>query len=183
MWVSAGDLAAGDELRTAEATTNSIVEVADFVGAQIMYELTVDTTHTYYVVAGRTPILGHNCDPIADGGAKLENRAGAWDGHPCRTIEHGFALYHLPSQGTMRMRMTEVELLDRSGNWAVIQLPGRRFPGIFLQGDTFASLVRVLEQKDNALLPEDLQDLRSELIEIREYYEGVLREDGRSLPY
>ncbi len=81
------------------------------------------------------------------------------------------------------MRMTEVELLDRSGNWAVMQLPGRRFPGIFLQGDTFASLVRVLEQEDEAGLSEDLKDLRADLLEIRSYYERVLGDNGRTLPY
>jgi len=28
-----------------------------------MHDLTIDTTHTYYVIAGTTPVLVHNCDP------------------------------------------------------------------------------------------------------------------------
>jgi hypothetical protein len=34
----------------------------------------------------------------------------------------------------------EVELYARECNVAVLHLPGRRFPGVFLQGDTFARL-------------------------------------------
>jgi hypothetical protein len=65
MWVDAGDLAAGDELRTAEKTTNNVIDIANFDGARSMYDLTVDTTHTYYVLAGSTPVLVHNCGTVA----------------------------------------------------------------------------------------------------------------------
>ncbi|MEW1828970.1 hypothetical protein [Streptomyces sp. NPDC088196] len=33
-----------------------------------MYNLTVEELHTYYVLAGQTPVLVHNCDPNARGG-------------------------------------------------------------------------------------------------------------------
>jgi RHS repeat-associated protein len=65
MLVDAGDLAAGDELRTAEKTTNNVIDIANFDGARSMYDLTVDTTHTYYVLAGSTPVLVHNCGTVA----------------------------------------------------------------------------------------------------------------------
>jgi hypothetical protein len=59
MWVDAGDLAAGDELRTTEKTTNNVIDIANFDGARSMYDLTVDTTHTYYVLAGNAPVLSY----------------------------------------------------------------------------------------------------------------------------
>lgn len=78
--------------------------------------------------------------------------------------------------------MMVAHLIDRAGNWAVVQLDGRRFPGIFMQGDTFASLVRLIEGADDPV-PEDLQELRGELIAIRQYYESVMRDRGEKLPY
>jgi hypothetical protein len=35
--------------------------VRSFTGRQTMADLTVDTTHTYYVIVGTTPVLVHNC--------------------------------------------------------------------------------------------------------------------------
>ena len=51
-----------------------------------------------------------------------------------------------------------------------------------MQGDTFASLVQLIEEAD-APLSEDLQELRDELIAIRRYYESVIRGRGEKLPY
>jgi hypothetical protein len=81
------------------------------------------------------------------------------------------------------MRVTAVELFDRSGNWAVLRLPGRQYPGVFLQGDTFASLVRLLLQRDDSELPEDVRELRAEILNVRRYYEGVLEANGIEPPY
>lgn len=73
-------------------------------------------------------------------------------------------------------------VLDRSGNWAVIQLTGRRHPGVFLQGDTFNTLVELIEQAPEPL-PEDLEELREELQALRRYYESVLTSQGLRRPY
>jgi hypothetical protein len=59
MWVDADGLAADDELRTTEKTTNNVIDIANFDGARSMYDLTVDTTHTCYVLAGSTPVLSY----------------------------------------------------------------------------------------------------------------------------
>ncbi|MEU3625873.1 hypothetical protein BS329_23665 [Amycolatopsis coloradensis] len=37
-----------------------------------VYNLTVDTDHTYYVVAGQTPVLTHNCGGLDWGRAKIQ---------------------------------------------------------------------------------------------------------------
>lgn len=39
-------------------------------GSQRTYDLTVDSVHTYYVVAGDTPVLVHNCGGYFDGHAE-----------------------------------------------------------------------------------------------------------------
>ncbi|MFD3505400.1 polymorphic toxin-type HINT domain-containing protein [Streptomyces sp. NPDC058678] len=61
-WVAAGRLVPGHSLITAD---NRHVVVADVVarpGAAEMYNLTVTELHTYYVLAGGTPVLVHNDD-------------------------------------------------------------------------------------------------------------------------
>jgi len=62
-WVSADHLKAGDHLATAAprdgpATIDTIREVTR---TTTVYNLTIDGLHTYYVLAGKTPVLVHNC--------------------------------------------------------------------------------------------------------------------------
>ncbi|MFJ8583011.1 hypothetical protein [Micromonospora sp. NPDC093277] len=37
--------------------------VTSYTGAKVMHDLTIDDIHTYYVLAGTTPVLVHNCGP------------------------------------------------------------------------------------------------------------------------
>ncbi|MBK3626350.1 hypothetical protein JHN59_16155 [Streptomyces sp. MBT49] len=60
-WVPTGKLAVGHALNTATDQHVRVVSVAARPGDQYMYNLTVNDLHTYYVLAGRTPVLVHNC--------------------------------------------------------------------------------------------------------------------------
>ncbi|MFF3396087.1 polymorphic toxin-type HINT domain-containing protein [Streptomyces sp. NPDC002669] len=62
-WRNAGDLRAGDELRTPNGTSATVTEARDQQGPQRTHDLTVKELHTYYVLAGATPVLVHNCEP------------------------------------------------------------------------------------------------------------------------
>ncbi|MFF8270540.1 polymorphic toxin-type HINT domain-containing protein [Streptomyces sp. NPDC016562] len=68
-WVPAGQLRTGDALATAANTRAYVSDVTVVPGAADMLNLTVDRLHTYYVLAGATPVLVHNTcnDPIALG--------------------------------------------------------------------------------------------------------------------
>jgi hypothetical protein len=55
------DLAGGDHLRSGDGRRISVVAAIALIGAQDMYNLTVADAHTYYVLAGTTPVLVHNC--------------------------------------------------------------------------------------------------------------------------
>ncbi|WP_392748977.1 polymorphic toxin-type HINT domain-containing protein [Streptomyces sp. LN590] len=59
-WVQAGNLTAGHALTTATDRHIRIVSVHALTGAADMYNLTVADLHTYYVLAGATPVLVHN---------------------------------------------------------------------------------------------------------------------------
>ncbi|MFC4045166.1 polymorphic toxin-type HINT domain-containing protein [Dactylosporangium siamense] len=59
-WTFAGDVSPGEQLYTADGTTVRVLDRTNFTSTATMYNLTVDTTHTYYVLAGNTPVLVHN---------------------------------------------------------------------------------------------------------------------------
>lgn len=60
-WTDAHDLTAGTKLRTETGTTVTVTKVHNFHQHQTTYDLTVGDLHTYYVLAGATPVLVHNC--------------------------------------------------------------------------------------------------------------------------
>ncbi|MFI2611710.1 polymorphic toxin-type HINT domain-containing protein [Kitasatospora sp. NPDC018614] len=60
-WVDAGELTAGEQLRRPDGTTLTIQSVRNYPYAVTTHNLTVSLLHTYYVLAGATPVLVHNC--------------------------------------------------------------------------------------------------------------------------
>ncbi|MFJ4691733.1 RHS repeat-associated core domain-containing protein [Streptomyces sp. NPDC088766] len=61
-WVPTGKLAAGHALNTATNQHVRVISVSARPGDRDMYNLTVNDLHTYYVLAGATPVLVHNCN-------------------------------------------------------------------------------------------------------------------------
>ncbi|MEV7612388.1 polymorphic toxin-type HINT domain-containing protein [Streptomyces sp. NPDC089799] len=60
-WIDAADLTAGQWLRTSSGTWVQVTEVKKWTQQKRVYNLTVAKEHTYYVLAGSTPVLVHNC--------------------------------------------------------------------------------------------------------------------------
>ncbi|MFJ5118398.1 ricin-type beta-trefoil lectin domain protein [Kitasatospora sp. NPDC088548] len=65
-WVKATDLKPGDTLKASDGSTARVLAVDRWTQQQEVRNLTVDDLHTYYVLAGATPVLVHNstCDFI-----------------------------------------------------------------------------------------------------------------------
>jgi hypothetical protein len=63
-WIPAGKLEPGEHLATASGATLAVVSIHNFNGSKAMHNLTVADIHTYYVLAGKTPVLVHNCGPM-----------------------------------------------------------------------------------------------------------------------
>ncbi|GIM87193.1 type IV secretion protein Rhs [Salinispora arenicola] len=59
-WTDAEDLRAGDPLLTSGSEHIYIASTRSWSEHQKVYNLTVDGLHTYYVIAGNTPVLVHN---------------------------------------------------------------------------------------------------------------------------
>ncbi|UXY32704.1 RICIN domain-containing protein [Streptomyces sp. HUAS TT20] len=62
-WTLVSDLHVGDRLRTPDGSVHPVTALLDRSGLtpRTVYDLTVDDLHTFFVLAGATPILVHNC--------------------------------------------------------------------------------------------------------------------------
>ncbi|WP_285780806.1 polymorphic toxin-type HINT domain-containing protein, partial [Microtetraspora sp. NBRC 13810] len=63
-WLPAGQLQPGMWLQTSAGTHVQLTAVQKWTTTQRVHNLTVDELHTYYVLAGTTPVLVHNCGGI-----------------------------------------------------------------------------------------------------------------------
>ncbi|MGK5498892.1 polymorphic toxin-type HINT domain-containing protein [Streptomyces sp. URMC 125] len=61
-WIEAGDLEPGMTLRTPSGDTVTLTGIRYFEKRQRTHDLTISGIHTYYVLAGATPVLVHNCN-------------------------------------------------------------------------------------------------------------------------
>jgi hypothetical protein len=78
----ADQLDRGDQLLAADGRLVRVVGLRP--GSQRVttaYNLTVDDIHTYYVLAGDTPVLVHNCGGLSDPWQAADRVSGAKDGH------------------------------------------------------------------------------------------------------
>ncbi|MET4644443.1 MULTISPECIES: RHS repeat-associated core domain-containing protein [Streptomyces] len=76
-WVPAGRLVPGHRLNTATGKNSFVVAVRVTPGSADMYNLTVGQLHTYYVLAGQTPVLVHNstCPEVDEISRNISNHA------------------------------------------------------------------------------------------------------------
>ncbi|MFD7173797.1 RHS repeat-associated core domain-containing protein [Streptomyces sp. NPDC059929] len=61
-WIDAGELHPGEHLRQPDGSLLTIQTVRNYQYTVTTHNLTVNQLHTYYVLAGSTPVLVHNCD-------------------------------------------------------------------------------------------------------------------------
>jgi hypothetical protein len=130
-------------LRTADGGTATLTATHDFEKRQRTHDLTIRDIHTYYVLAGATPVLVHNCgdvyrsdtrDPseIFDGGF-------APKGGNMNLEEHvsGVSGVYTPDSGFVSTTTSKSHALSRKGHTYVIDSRGvsggidvnKRIPG------------------------------------------------------
>ncbi|MER6448599.1 polymorphic toxin-type HINT domain-containing protein [Streptomyces venezuelae] len=66
VWKNAGDLKPGENLRTDDGASVAVGAIHTYEASNETYNLTVAGLHTYYVLAGATPVLVHNCNGSMD---------------------------------------------------------------------------------------------------------------------
>ncbi|MGW2540425.1 polymorphic toxin-type HINT domain-containing protein, partial [Kitasatospora sp. NPDC001574] len=65
-WRNAGDLTTGDTLRTTNGQAAQITATKKWTASRPAFDLTINEVHTYYVLAGTTPVLVHNSNPACE---------------------------------------------------------------------------------------------------------------------
>jgi hypothetical protein len=86
------------------------------------------------------------------------------------------------------MRTEPIEVFSDATNAAIMRHPGRRFPGVLVQGDTLYSMCRRADEAcrgadRSSEAYEELNDLRNHLWELLTHYKSVLREHDLPLPF
>ncbi|MET8784298.1 hypothetical protein [Streptomyces sp. NPDC004589] len=88
------------------------------------------------------------------------------------------------------MERVEAELFTDGGSNAVVRLPGRRFPGVLIQGDSLrilrndlAEVVEACERSDLAEARDSGDLLLAALDALLTRYEDALRKHGIPRPY
>jgi hypothetical protein len=89
-WTLASDLRPGDTLST-PGGTRTVLTVADRREAvsQTVYDVTVSGLHTFYAVAGDSPVLVHNCNDLVYDGQKFPGLAHTLDEHTAGAAADG----------------------------------------------------------------------------------------------
>ncbi|MGW3448651.1 polymorphic toxin-type HINT domain-containing protein [Streptomyces sp. NPDC001076] len=94
-WTDAGRLTAGHRLQTLDHGTVTVVDVASYTKPQVTYDLTVEGVHSYFVMAGDSPVLVHNinCRTITEGALKHIREQHLWGGkyHEAGAMQNVFA--------------------------------------------------------------------------------------------
>ncbi|WP_307248635.1 RNase A-like domain-containing protein [Catenuloplanes indicus] len=73
-WQRMDELDAGDALLTPSGRPAILEDIEyGFSFGAAAYDLTVDSLHTYYVLAGNTPVLVHNCGNLVGDAARFPN--------------------------------------------------------------------------------------------------------------
>ncbi|WP_157876858.1 polymorphic toxin-type HINT domain-containing protein [Streptomyces graminilatus] len=67
-WIEAGELTPGTTLLSSDKSTVRVQENRSYVQRQTTYNLSIADIHTYYVLAGETPVLVHNSTCTRFGG-------------------------------------------------------------------------------------------------------------------
>ncbi|MEV1064204.1 polymorphic toxin-type HINT domain-containing protein [Streptomyces sp. NPDC050263] len=132
-WIDATDLQPGEWLRTSAGTLVQITAVQRWTQQSTVHNLTVSDLHTYYVLAGETPVLVHNSSGLCGtaaldngdwqhivdrhrpGGVKVDDKAGIFTGKAkhvrgriAETIDRGTPRANTPDPETGRPRAGQV---------------------------------------------------------------------------
>jgi hypothetical protein len=83
----------------------------------------------------------------------------------------------------------ELEVYSQASNAAIVRMPGRKFPGMVIQGDSLKIMLGLAEdiwaatQADDSELSASAEMLKDQLRGLIMHYEAVMAEHAIRLPY
>ncbi|WP_443034380.1 RHS repeat-associated core domain-containing protein [Streptomyces sp. BE147] len=114
-WIEADQLSVGQWLRTSNGTWVQITAATHRTTTTTVHNLTVADLHTYYVLAGTTPVLVHNVGPTP----------------ACDLTKPGpYAVESIPARSqSQRFTQAEKDAINRIGDWFGCHSCGASSPG------------------------------------------------------
>jgi hypothetical protein len=88
------------------------------------------------------------------------------------------------------MKKIEIEVYTQASNLAIVRMPGRKFPGVVVQGDSLSilyelaiSILKRVEITSDTELIDEAKELTQLLAGRLQFYEAILQKHGIELPY
>jgi hypothetical protein len=148
-WVFALDLAPGDELLAADGSLVTIESISTYQGTEVMYDLTVDSVHDFFITVAGTSLLVHNCDgaPVSREISVDTERFGPAADHMKEACGDSFCATYDPAGAAARREAN----LDKSGLPPKLKFDRDEAPMAVFQESVNAS-VRYVESGPNRSL-------------------------------
>lgn len=121
-WTDATALHAGDALRLPDGRTATIRAVRDHTGHITTYNLTVANLHTYYVLAGATPVLVHNTGCVN------------WSPKSTKTFGHTFNTHGAGVKNTQSLIDRARSTGNMQGQWLDNDAAAEFLQGVHVEG-------------------------------------------------
>jgi len=178
-WVTAGDLRVGDLITSANGTVGQVYRAQTFYESQTMYNLTIDTAHTYFVGAGywlvhnacsrvlRNNLLGAKAVP--DWANEIE-----WQAHhliPGEFQNHPFVLRAVKGGWNIDGTRNGIPLPKADADAKLLNLPAHRGS----HSSYSANVSRELDQLEEAALREGWDNARA-VVELEKLIERLKRD-------
>ncbi|WP_459246770.1 polymorphic toxin-type HINT domain-containing protein [Streptomyces youssoufiensis] len=140
-WIDAGDLKPGMTLRTPKGDTVQVQATRHYEKRQRTHNLTVADVHTYYVLAGKTPVLVHN------------SNCPNWAANSVKTWGHTFKTHGAGAKNTKKLTDRARTTGNQQGQWLDNDAAAEFLKGLHVEGAGPRS-VRIPEGVGQVIMPD-----------------------------
>lgn len=122
-WIKTGALKPGMTLRTDDGSTVIVTGNRPFTKHARTYNFTVDELHTYYVLAGATPVLVHNSNGCTN-----------WAANSVKTWGHTFKTHGAGAKNTKSLTDRARSTGNQQGQWLDNDAAAEFLKGLHVEG-------------------------------------------------
>nr|WP_234340660.1 RHS repeat-associated core domain-containing protein [Streptomyces sp. NRRL F-5630] len=141
-WVEVSDLRRGELLRDSDGKAARVSSVRHFTEHQRTYDLTIEGLHTYYVLAGQTPVLVHNSNGCVN-----------WASNSVKTWGHTFKTHGAGAKNTKALTDRARSTGNQQGQWLDNDAAADFLKGLHVEGAGPRS-VQIPEGMGQVIMPD-----------------------------
>ncbi|MEU3171985.1 polymorphic toxin-type HINT domain-containing protein [Streptomyces sp. NPDC007000] len=141
-WMQAGQLELGMKIRTADGRAVPVTGAHATIERQRTYDLTIHDIHTYYVLAGETPVLVHNSNGCVN-----------WASNSVKTWGHTFKTHGAGAKNTKALTDRARSTNNQQGQWLDNDAAAEFLKGLHIEGAGPRS-VRIPDGLGQVIMPD-----------------------------